>query len=233
LFAYKINKFDKQGVLSSSGGALFVHSFDKVKPLDSNIILGLKDNNVTLINAQTGNFVIVLKGVIIKKANQGKYLVNKGAKWGMLSKEGKWILPMKYSKISKFNSSGFAVASSKKGQIYILTDNTITEEKPKRKITQPKQIIEPLLPVESEQYVGVKSFSIPARYHQIAQLKNGCFVGSRFHQYIIHAINGREIIHSDLWVSAQLIDNHIVEVFTNKSVKYFNLQTQQWVWGND
>mgnify|MGYP006119490261 CR=1 FL=1 len=151
----------------------------------------------------------------------------------MFSDKGEWILPMKYSRVSKFNSSGFARATSKKGVFYVLSDYSITGEKPKNKSIKPSPLQIILLGKDNEQYVGVLEASIPARYHEIARLKNGCYIGRRFHQYIVHTIKGQEVIDSDLWVSAQLIDNHIVEVFTNKSVKYFNLQTQQWVWGND
>lgn len=232
LFAYKLTKSDKWGLLNSSGEVLYHSLFDKVKSIDSGLILGLNGNQVKLINAHDGRELIDIKGAVIKKANQGVYLVNKGSKWGMFSDKGKWILPMKYSRVSKFNSSGFAIATSKKGVFYVLSDYSITGEKPKRKSIKPKpsQII--LLPKDNEQYVGVLEASIPARYHEIVRLKNGCYIGRRFHQYIVHTIKGQEVIHSDLWVSAQLIDNEILEVMTTESVNYFNLNTLQWVWGN-
>ncbi len=231
LYQFKANKSDNFGLKNHEGKTIHKNLFDKIKKLDSNVFLATEKTNTYLLNAITGNILLKIKNGKVKPAGDNKYLINNGKKWGIYALNQEWILPLKYSSISKFNSSGYATFKKKKNAEYLLTDNSIVTVKPAKIRYIPKDnTLDSLIVNQDSVYVGINSINIPIRYNNIVQFNNGCYLATRYNQFMLHSFQGTEILYSDTWTDANIIDKSIMKVNTVKGLRYYNLTLNKWVW---
>ncbi len=229
LFMFKNNRQDELGIISSTGLKLQINEFKKVSHLADNLILITSKKGVGILNATTGKIVSKPSYSSIKYAGEGFLLVKKKTKWGLYNQFGAKILPLKYYAISYFRSNGYAMAKGKKNTFYVLTDGTITQDKPADP-PKPECDIQPLILNYLGEYCGIEKLKIPAQFHKITPFRNGCYLAERNHRYLITNLNGKVLLESDSWLAANIVDNYIMKVQLENSVKYYNLRTKTWVY---
>lgn len=233
LYRVKKERGEGYGLMNLSGKKVNNALYQDIKSTGGNLLHVKNSKGDGLVSGDNGKELLKPKYDNLRYAGYGLYVVSKRGKWGVVDEKGDWVLKRKYHSIGSFNRHGFARVLSRKGKCYLLSDGTLTEDRPQKSpvVEESVEKIQDLPLISYNGYLGLSDPYISPRYDQVKQLGNGVLIARRFNRFAIGRLTNGEVLEvSGQWLDATLVGEGVVKVDRVGQISYYSLKENQWVW---